>query len=56
MRRYRAVARWWDKRNAYKAFVGRPERKRPLGRTRRRRILWLALVGMVVGLLGYSAV
>jgi hypothetical protein len=28
------VARIDDKRNAYRIFVGKPERKRPLGRPR----------------------
>jgi hypothetical protein len=27
----------WDKRNAHKSFVGNPEGKRPLGRSRRKR-------------------
>jgi hypothetical protein len=26
----------WEKRNAYRILVGKPERKRPLGRPRRR--------------------
>jgi hypothetical protein len=30
------IARMGEKRNAYRILVGRPERKRPLGRTRRR--------------------
>jgi hypothetical protein len=30
------VARMGEKRNAYKLLVGKPERKRPLGRQRRR--------------------
>jgi hypothetical protein len=30
------VARKGEKRNAYKILVGKPERKRPLGRPRRR--------------------
>jgi hypothetical protein len=30
------VARMGEKRNAYKTLVGKPEGKRPLGRTRRR--------------------
>jgi hypothetical protein len=32
------VARMGEKRNAYRIFVGKPEGKRPLGRTRRRRV------------------
>jgi hypothetical protein len=31
------VARMGEKRNAYRILVGKPERKRPLGRPRRRR-------------------
>jgi hypothetical protein len=50
MWRYRPVAHWWDKINAYEAFVGRPERKR------RGWILWLVWLENVVGFLGYSAV
>jgi hypothetical protein len=30
------VARLWEKRNAYRILVGKPEGKRPLGRPRRR--------------------
>jgi hypothetical protein len=29
------AARTWEKRNAYSILVGKPEGKRPLGRTRR---------------------
>jgi hypothetical protein len=36
MRRSGHVARRGDKRNAYRLFVGKPEGKRQLGRTRRR--------------------
>jgi hypothetical protein len=32
------VARMGEKRNAYRILVGNPERKRPLGRPRRRRV------------------
>jgi hypothetical protein len=32
----RHVARMGEKRNAYRILVGKPEGKRPLGRTRRR--------------------
>jgi hypothetical protein len=28
----------WKKRNAYRLLMGKPERKRPLGRPRRRRV------------------
>jgi len=31
------VARIWERRGAYRALVGTPEEKRPLGRPRRRR-------------------
>jgi hypothetical protein len=37
MRWVRHVARIGDRRGAYKVLMGRPERKRPLGRPRRRR-------------------
>jgi hypothetical protein len=30
------VARMWEKRNAYRLLVGKPEGKRPLGRPKRR--------------------
>jgi hypothetical protein len=30
------VAQTWEKRNAYRILVGKPERKRPLGKPRRR--------------------
>jgi hypothetical protein len=30
------IARIWEKTNAYRLFVGKPEGKRPLGRSRRR--------------------
>jgi hypothetical protein len=36
MRRAGHVARMGEKRNAYRLLVGKPERKRPLGRSRRR--------------------
>jgi hypothetical protein len=32
------VTRMWEKRNAYRILVGMPERNRPLGRPRRRRV------------------
>jgi hypothetical protein len=32
----RACSTNWDKRNAYRILVGKPEGKRPLGRPRRR--------------------
>jgi hypothetical protein len=30
------VGRMWEKRNAYRILMGKPEEKRPLGRPRRR--------------------
>jgi hypothetical protein len=36
MRWARLVTRMWEKRNAYRLLVGKPERKRPLGRPKRR--------------------
>jgi hypothetical protein len=30
------VAGMWEKRNAYRILLGKPDRKRPLGRSRRR--------------------
>jgi hypothetical protein len=30
------VAQMWEKRNAYRILVGKPDRKRPLGRPRRK--------------------
>jgi hypothetical protein len=44
MRRAEHVARMVYKRNAYRILVGRPERKRPLGRPRRR---WVDNIKMV---------
>jgi hypothetical protein len=38
MRWIEHVARMREKRNAYRILVGKPEGKRPLGRTRRRRV------------------
>jgi hypothetical protein len=35
------VARMGEKRNAYRILVGKPERKRPLGRPRRR---WVDII------------
>jgi hypothetical protein len=35
----------WEKRNAYRIFVGKPEGKRPLGRPRRR---WMGNVKMIL--------
>jgi hypothetical protein len=33
---YQCSTNWGEKRNAYRILVGKPERKRPLGRPRRR--------------------
>jgi hypothetical protein len=40
------VARMWEKRNAYRLLVGKPEGKRPLGRARRR---WVDNIRMDLG-------
>jgi hypothetical protein len=40
------VARIWEKRNAYRLLVGKPEGKRPLGRPRRR---WVDNIRMDLG-------
>jgi hypothetical protein len=37
------VARMWEKRNAYRLLVGKPEGRRPLGRPKRR---WLDNIEM----------
>jgi hypothetical protein len=42
-----------EKRNAYKLLVGKPDRKRPLGRPRRR---WVDNIGMNLGKVGWSDV
>jgi hypothetical protein len=42
-----------EKRNAYRLLVGKPERKRPLGRPRRR---WVDNVRMDLGEVGWSDV
>jgi hypothetical protein len=34
----RACSTNWEKRNAYKLVVGKPEGERPLGRPRRKRV------------------
>jgi hypothetical protein len=55
------VARMGEKRNAYRLFVGNPERKRPLGRPRHRwvdnirilkmweGVMWTGLVWLRIG-------
>jgi hypothetical protein len=47
----RAMARMGEKRNAYRLLVGKPERKRPLGRPRRR---WVDNIRMDLGDVGWS--
>jgi hypothetical protein len=42
-----------EKRNAYKLFVGKPERKRPLGRPRRR---WVDTIRMELIKVGWGDV
>jgi hypothetical protein len=44
------VARMWEKRNAYRLLVGKPEGKRPLGRPRRR---WVDNIRMDLGEVGW---
>jgi hypothetical protein len=43
------IARMWEKRNAYRLFVGKPDGKRPLGRPRRR---WVDKIRMDLGEVG----
>jgi hypothetical protein len=40
-----------EKRNAYRLLVGKPEGKRPLGRSRRR---WVDNIRMYLGGMGWS--
>jgi hypothetical protein len=47
------VARMEEKRNAYRLLVGKPERKRPLGRPRRR---WVDNIRMDLGEVGWGDV
>jgi hypothetical protein len=47
------VARIGEKRNAYRLLVGRPDRKKPLGRPRRR---WADNIRMDLGEVGWSDV
>jgi hypothetical protein len=44
---------WGEKRNAYRLLIGKPERKRPLGRPRRR---WVDNIRMDLGDVGRSDV
>jgi hypothetical protein len=45
------VAWMWEKRNAYRLLVGKPEGKRPLGRHRRR---WVDNIRMDLGEVGWG--
>jgi hypothetical protein len=45
------VARMGEKRNAYRLFVGKPERKRPLRRPRRR---WADNISLHLGEVGWG--
>jgi hypothetical protein len=47
------VARMGEKRNAYRLLVGKPKRKRPLGRPRRR---WVDNIRMDLGEVGWGNV
>jgi hypothetical protein len=47
------LARMVEKRNAYRLLVGKPERKRPLGRSRRR---WVDNIRMDLGEVGWGDV
>jgi hypothetical protein len=47
------VARTGEKRNAYRLLVGKPERKRPLGRPKRK---WLNNIRMYLGEVGWGDV
>jgi hypothetical protein len=47
------VTRMGEKRNAYRLLVGKPERKRPLGRPRRR---WVYNIRMDLGEVGWGDV
>jgi hypothetical protein len=47
------VARMGEKRNAYRLLVGKPEGKRPLGRSRRR---WVDNIRMDLGEVGWCDV
>jgi hypothetical protein len=53
MRWARHVARMGEKTNAYRLLVGKPERKRPIGRPRRR---WVDNIRMDLGEVGWCDV
>jgi hypothetical protein len=40
-----------EKRNVYRLLMGKPERKRPLGRPRR---MWVDTIRMVLGEVGWG--
>jgi hypothetical protein len=46
------VARMGEKRNAYRILMGKPEGKRPLGRPRRRWVVWTGLIWLRIGTSG----
>jgi hypothetical protein len=52
-RRMRSAARMGEKRNVYKLLVGKPDGKRPLGRSRRR---WVDNIRMDLGEVGWDDV
>jgi hypothetical protein len=49
----RACSTNWEKRNAYRILVGKPEGKRPLGRPRRR---WVHNIRMDLGEIEWNGV
>jgi hypothetical protein len=53
MRRTRHVPRMGEKRKAYRLLVGKPEGKRPLGRSTRR---WVDNIRIDLGEMGWGAV
>jgi hypothetical protein len=53
MRWAERAARMGEKRNAYRLLVGKPERRRPLGRPRRR---WVDNIRMDLGEVGWRDV
>jgi hypothetical protein len=52
-RRMNETSRLGEKKSAYTLLVGKPERKRPLGRPRRR---WVDNIRMVLGEVGWGDV
>jgi hypothetical protein len=53
MRWARHVARIWEKRNAYRILVGKPEGNRPLGRPRRS---WVDNIKMYLRGIGWDGI